>query len=96
MVATKFVADAFAAHGFHVKEIPNHFDFEASFPKREKAFEWNRNFVWARRFEKLYQPELVVHSAVELLKRTEVNFHFFGKGSLQKCFRLFPYLNFSR
>lgn len=84
VVATKFVADAFESHGFKVKEIPNHFDFEASFPKRNKAFQWNRNLVWARSFEELYQPELAIKSAIALLGKTEANFQFFGKGSLRE------------
>lgn len=85
IVATKFVADAFREHDFRVKEIPNHFDFEASFPKRTKAFQWNKNLVWARSFEDLYQPELAIKSAIALLEKTDANFQFFGKGSLREA-----------
>lgn len=85
VVATKFVADAFRAYNFRVKEIPNHFDFEASFPKRKKAFEWNKNLVWARSFEELYQPELAIKSAITLLGKIDASFQFFGKGSLQEA-----------
>lgn len=81
VVATEFLYDIFKKHSFDAELIHNFFDYD-SFPQRESEFKWNNKIIWARSFEKIYQPEFALQVAFKTLEKTNCEFHFYGDGSL--------------
>ena len=82
-VASGYLADTFKKYGFHSVEITNHFDFSESFPGRNEPYVWNKKILWSRAFHDIYQPELALKAAHEILKRNySAEFYFYGKGPL--------------
>jgi glycosyltransferase involved in cell wall biosynthesis len=81
IVASEYIYDIFKKYSFNAELIPNYFLYE-SFPPIKKGFCWNKKIIWARSFEKIYQPELALNVALKTLEKTDCEFHFYGDGSL--------------
>lgn len=83
IVASDYLESVFKKNHTNVVKINNIFDFN-SFPEIQSSFNWNKKVLWARSFEKLYQPELALEVAGILTEKYDFEFHFFGDGSLFK------------
>jgi glycosyltransferase involved in cell wall biosynthesis len=81
IVASEYINDIFRKYSFNTELINNIFDY-SSFPKREGEFKWNKKIIWARSFEKIYQPEFALNVALKTLENVDCEFHFYGNGSL--------------
>lgn len=86
VVASDYLENVFKNKSYDVVKISSIFDFN-SFPKNRVEFKWNKKVLWARSFEKLYQPELALEVAKILTERNDYEFHFFGDGSLYKTLK---------
>jgi hypothetical protein len=86
IVASDYLENVFKSKSYNVVKINNFFDF-ASFPEISSEFKWNKKVLWARSFEKLYQPELALEVAKILTEKYDFVFHFFGDGSSYKSLK---------
>ncbi|MFA5405561.1 MAG: glycosyltransferase family 4 protein [Ignavibacteria bacterium] len=80
IVASDYLENVFKSYKYDVVKINNIFNFD-SFPKNSGEFKWNKNILWARSFEELYQPELALEVAKILTEKYDYKFYFFGDGS---------------
>jgi glycosyltransferase involved in cell wall biosynthesis len=81
VVASDYLEKVFKRFSYDVVKINNIFEYE-NFPEKNDNFKWNKNILWARSFESLYQPELALRVAEKLTEKNGCEFHFFGDGSL--------------
>jgi len=81
-VASEYLLNVLKRYEFNVVLIPHQFHYE-NFPKREKAFSWNKKFIWVGIFQFMYDPETALKACELVLnERNDAEFHFFGKGPL--------------
>lgn len=86
VVASDYLWKVFKSKSYNPVKINNIFDY-SSFPMASDNLSRNKKVLWARSFEKLYQPEMALEVASFVSGKYDFEFHFFGDGSLYKQMR---------
>ncbi|MCI0473569.1 MAG: glycosyltransferase family 4 protein [Ignavibacteria bacterium] len=79
IVATDFLKKSFSNYGFKCIKIFNHFNNIESSSKAVTASD-KIKVIWARSFEKLYDPDSAIIAALHYQNNPDVIFHFYGAG----------------
>jgi L-malate glycosyltransferase len=79
IVATDFLKKSFEKFGFNAIRISNHFNVINNNPGTHTRYE-KLKIMWARSFEKLYDPETAIKAAIHFKDNPNIKFHFYGTG----------------
>ena len=79
VVASDYLKNSFERFGFNVIRIYNHFNITDKIPVA-RVSDKNLKIIWARSFEKLYDPETAIQAALHFSDNPDVVFHFYGTG----------------
>lgn len=86
IVATDFLRKSFRNYGFKCIKISNHFNNLGLCSKADTARDKIR-IIWARSFEKLYDPDSAIIAALKYEDNPNVIFHFYGTGKYMNYYK---------
>jgi len=86
IVATDFLKKSFCNYGFKAVKISNHFNNLEKYSITKTTSD-KIKIIWARSFEKLYDPDSALIAAIHYKNDPGIIFHFYGTGKYLDYFK---------
>jgi glycosyltransferase involved in cell wall biosynthesis len=86
VVATDYLKKSFDKFGFNTIKISNHYNVIDHKPAKQKNCK-KLKVIWARSFEKLYDPETAIMAAIHFSDNPDIEFDFYGTGKYLEYYK---------